>query len=97
MSYKTQILCNKSNRKILLLVEQIKNDIKDNLKAILELKVDERELLNDISRLKKEKKLNINYLLVRLGRLKEFIKNYEDYNNCKQDYLKYCLSKLVIC
>ena len=42
MGNKTKILCNKNNRRILLLVEQIREDIKDNLKAILELKVDEK-------------------------------------------------------
>ena len=52
--------------------------------------------MNDISRLKR-KNLNTNLLLVRLGRLQDFIKNLEDYNNCKQDYIKYCLTKLVIC
>ena len=97
MSNRTQILCNKNNRRILLLIEQIKEDIKDNLRAILELKTEEKELINNMSSLKRNKKPRINYLLVRLGRLQEFIKGYEDYNNHKQDYLKYCLTKLVIC
>ena len=55
MSNKTQILCNKNNRGIFLLVEEIKKDIKTNSQEILRLKFEEKDILNDISRLKKGK------------------------------------------
>ena len=54
MSNKTQILCNKNNRGILLLVEEIKKDIKDNSEQLLRLKAEEKEIMNDISRLKRK-------------------------------------------
>ena len=95
MSNKTQILCNKNNRRILQIVEELKKDIKDNSIQLLKSKVEENEITNDISRLIR-KNLNTNLLLVRLGRLHYFIKNLEDYNNGKKDYIKYCLTKLII-
>ena len=79
MSNKTQILCNKNNRRILQIVD-LKRDIRNNSIQLLKSKVEEKEIINDSLRLKR-KKLNTNLLLIRLGRLQYFIKNLENYNN----------------
>ena len=94
MSNRTQILCNKNNKKILIIVEKLRKEIKDELRIISNFKTEEKELTDNISRLKH---LRINHLLVRLRRLQEFINGYEEINSHKQNYLKYCLSKLIIC
>ena len=74
MSNRTQILCNKNNRKILIIIEAIRKEIKDDLRAISDLKTEEKELIDNISSLKRIKRLRINHLLVRLGRFKNLLK-----------------------
>ena len=45
MSNKTQIICNKNNRRILQIIDELKKDIKDNSIQLLKSKVEEKELL----------------------------------------------------
>ena len=94
---KTQILCNKNNKKLIIIINNLRTEIKDDLRIISNLKIEEKELLDNISNLKRIKHLRITHLYVRLGELQKFIKNFEEFSKHKQDYFKYCSSKLIIC
>ena len=94
---KTQILCNNHNKNILIKLEELRKEIKDDSRIISNLKLQEKELLDKVSNLKRIKHIRITHLYVRLGKLHKFIKDFEEFSKHKQDYFKYLSSKLIIC